>query len=313
MKELFLKYLGIAPHHAGHKEKLVSALGGFVAIFSVIYTSTFFVQGTASYIIVASMGASTVLLFAVPHGPLSQPWSVIGGHLISAVIGVSCAKFVPDVFIAASLAVGIAVGAMYYLHCIHPPGGATALSAVVSGTQVEQLGYQFVITPVLVNVIAILTVAVVFNYFFPWRRYPAWLMQKATTAAEPDKSYSDITHEDFVYALSELDSFIDISESDLLRIYGLVTKRHHEIAIEHHELKLGHYYCNGEYGDLWSVRQIIDWADTGNSPEEKLIYKIITGNNRNETGVMSKQEFSRWARYEVIRDENNWQRVDSAE
>jgi len=237
MKETILQYLGVERYRVGHTEKLVSALGAFIGIYLIFYTSTFFLQGASSYLIVASMGASAVLLFAVPHGPLSQPWSLIGGHLVSALIGVSCAKFIPDVFFAAPLAVGIAVGAMYYLHCIHPPGGATALSAVVGGYEVQQLGYQFILTPVLINVVTILSVAFVFNYFFTWRRYPAYLAQKyaAASKTEPETTYGAITHEDFVYALSEFESFIDISENDLLKIYDLVTQRHQSANIQYHE------------------------------------------------------------------------------
>ena len=312
MKEKFLQFLGVNRIRASHTEKLVSALGTFLGIYLVFYTSTYFLPGTASYLIVASMGASAVLLFAVPHGPLSQPWSVIGGHLISAAIGVSCAKYIPDIFIAAPMAVGIAVGAMYYLHCIHPPGGATALSAVVASTEIQQLGYQFLLTPVLINIIALLFVAFTFNYFFEWRRYPAYLAQKQAAASKvkSERSYNEITHEDFVYALSEFDSFIDISENDLLRIYDLVTQRHQSASIQHHELKHGHYYSNGEYGNSWSVRQIVDWADNNDDGEEKLIYKVIAGANRRNSGVLTKNEFSRWAKHEVIRDEDNWRRVD---
>ena len=160
MKETFLQYLGVERYRVGHTEKLVSALGAFLGIFLIFYTSTYFVHGVSSYLVVASMGASAVLLFAVPHGPLSQPWSLIGGHLVSAAIGVTCAKFIPDIFIAAPLAVGLSVAVMYYLHCIHPPGGATALSAVVGGSAVQELGYQFILTPVLINVFAILGVAI---------------------------------------------------------------------------------------------------------------------------------------------------------
>ena len=315
MKETILQYLGVERYHVGHTEKLVSALGAFLGIFLIFYTSTFFLQGASSYLIVASMGASAVLLFAVPHGPLSQPWSLIGGHLVSAVIGVSCAKFIPDVFIAAPLAVGIAVGTMYYLHCIHPPGGATALSAVVGGYEVQQLGYQFILTPVLINVVTIISVAFIFNYFFTWRRYPAYLAQKYATAnkIKSETTYGTITHEDFVYALSEFESFIDISENDLLKIYDLVTQRHQSANIQYHELKHGHYYSNGEYGDLWSVRQIVDWGDSNDAGEEKLIYKIIAGADRRNSGVMTKNAFSRWAKHEVIRDEDNWRRVDEEE
>ncbi len=160
MKNKLTQYLGIELYRVSHTEKLVSALGAFFGILLVFYSSAYFVTGTATYLVVASMGASAVLLFAVPHGRLSQPWALIGGHLISAIVGVSCAKFIPDIFISASAAVGIAVAAMYYFHCIHPPGGATALSAVVGGSAVHDLGYQFILTPVLINVIAIISVAI---------------------------------------------------------------------------------------------------------------------------------------------------------
>ncbi|MBE9560393.1 MAG: HPP family protein [Proteobacteria bacterium] len=312
MKDKILQYLGVERYRVGHTEKLVSGLGAFLGIFLVFYSSSFFVQGTSLYLIVASMGASAVLLFAVPHGPLSQPWSLIGGHLLSAVIGVTCAKFIPDIFFAAPLAVGLAVSAMYYFHCIHPPGGATALSAVVGSSAVHELGYQFILTPVLINVIAIISVAIAFNYFFKWRRYPVYLAQKHAAANKTisTETYGAITHEDFVYALSEFESFIDISENDLLKIYELVTHRHNRADIQYQNLKHGHYYSNGEHGDLWAVRQIVDWAETKNSGEEKLIYKIIAGSNRRSSGVMTKNEFSRWAKYEVTRDEGNWHRVD---
>ncbi len=313
MIEKILRFLGVERYRASHAEKLISALGAFLGILLVIYSSSFFVQAEAAYIIVASMGASAVLLFAVPHGPLSQPWPLIGGHLVSAVIGVSCANLIPDTYIAAAVAVGIAVGAMYYLHCIHPPGGATALAAVVGGSEVQQLGYSYILTPVLINVIAIISVAIIFNFFFKWRRYPSYLAQKAKPPKTTGHGYETINHEDFVYALSEFDSFIDISENDLLKIYSLVTKRHQGTSIDYQNLKNGHYYSNGEYGDLWSVRQIVDWAEDTHSGEEKLIYKVISGANRRSSGVMTKNEFSRWARHEVERDEDNWRRIDNAE
>ena len=312
MKNKIFKYLGVEQYHVGHTEKLVSALGAFLGILLVFYTSTYFLHGTSSYLIVASLGASAVLLFAVPHGPLSQPWSLIGGHLVSAAIGVTCAKFIPDIFFAAPLAVGISVGVMYYFHCIHPPGGATALSAVVGGSSVHELGYQFLLTPVLINVITIVIVAISFNYIFKWRRYPIYLARKYDSSKKTitDDTYGAITHEDFVYALSEFESFIDISEDDLLKIYDLVTRRHHSAEIQYQNLKNGHYYSNGEHGNLWSVRQIVDWAESNATGEEKLIYKIIAGENRRSSGVMTKNEFSRWVKYEVTRDEGNWRRVD---
>ncbi len=219
------KILGIAQTPVSHTEKIVSTVGGFVGIFCIFLISQWAVGANEAALIVASMGATTVLLFAVPHGPLSQPWSIIGGHILSAIVGISCAKYIPNTMLAASLAVGLAIGLTYYLRCIHPPGGATAISAVIGGEGVHQLGYQYILTPVLLNVIVILVVAVVFNYAFSWRRYPAFLHKPPVMPSRPVAHKPHIAHEDFVYALSEIDSFIDVDERDLLRIYDLATQK----------------------------------------------------------------------------------------
>lgn len=166
-------WVGIGDDRASLVDKVVSTFGGLVALASVLEISQVQLGLNSAATLVASMGASAVLLFAVPHGPLSQPWSVFGGHLVSALVGVSCAQMIDQPVLAAALAVGLAIGAMQYLRCIHPPGGATALSAVVGGDAVHQLGFQFVLTPVMLNVTTILLVALLFNAPFAWRRYPA--------------------------------------------------------------------------------------------------------------------------------------------
>jgi CBS domain-containing membrane protein len=211
-----------------HTERLASIAGGFTCILLILLVSRYFFAAADATLIVASMGASAVLLFAVPHGRLSQPWPVLGGHMVSALVGVTCALLVANQILAAALAVGLAIGAMHYLRCIHPPGGATALTAVVGGTGIHELGYNFLVMPVLLNVIVILAVAVVFNYPLTWRRYPAALQQTKPAPHQketPDEGYPAISHSDFVYALSEIDSFIDVTEQDLVRIYELATQR----------------------------------------------------------------------------------------
>jgi CBS domain-containing membrane protein len=220
--------LDIESSPVSHTERLASIVGGFTSIFLILAVSRYFVGSMDAALVVASMGASAVLLFAVPHGLLSQPWPVFGGHVVSAVVGVSCAQLVPEPLLAAALAVGLAIGAMHYLRCIHPPGGATALAAVVGGNGVHELGFAFVLTPVMLNVLIILLVAVVFNYPLAWRRYPAALQRKKSKSQQkgkPNEIYPSISHADFVYALSEIDSFIDITEQDLVRIYELATRR----------------------------------------------------------------------------------------
>lgn len=225
MKKIY-EILGVEQMPVSHAEKFISAIGGFVAVLCIFTVSQWFVGAYAAALVVASMGASAILLFAVPHGQLSQPWPIFVGHIVAALIGITCAKLFPNEILAASLAVGSTIIVMYYLRCIHPPGGATALSAVIGGESVHALGYQYVITPVLLNILILLVVGVVFNYMFPWRRYPAFLHKKKMQEGSfTSMENSQIAHEDFVYALSEIDSFIDISEHDLLRIYDLATKK----------------------------------------------------------------------------------------
>jgi CBS domain-containing membrane protein len=82
------------------------------------------------YWMVASLGASAVLVFGMPSSPLSQPWAVLGGNALSVLVGVACAALVPDPSVAAALAVSLAVLVMVPLRCLHPPGAAVALFVV---------------------------------------------------------------------------------------------------------------------------------------------------------------------------------------
>ncbi len=214
-------------NHASHGEKGISAAGGFIGILAVLWINSSVLDQQGAAMLIASMGASAVLLFAVPHGALAQPWPVFGGNLISAFIGVTCAQQIADPFVAAALAVGLAILAMYYLRCLHPPGGATALVAVVGGESVQQLGYGFLVHPVMANVLVLLAVAVLVNMPFYWRRYPVGLARSEPESEPAGTKETLIAHSDLVYALSQLDSFIDVSEHDLIRIYTLAVHHSH--------------------------------------------------------------------------------------
>jgi len=222
----FLDVMGVGRHKINYKEKLISTLGGFFGIFAIFLTSYWLLDPAVAVFIVPSMGASAVLLFAAPHVPFSQPWNVLGGHAISAVVGVACWQWIPDYTIAASASVGLAIGAMYFARCIHPPGGATALAAVIGSEKLHQLGFGYEFAPILLNTITILFIAVAFNGLFKWRHYPAHLPFTKKQATPEAKAYAPINHEDFVYALSHIDTFVDITEEDLLKIYNLATSRH---------------------------------------------------------------------------------------
>ncbi len=227
--ENIIRYLGISQQTTSHKEKFISFLGGFLSIYIIYLVTNYFLGVAEAVYIIPSMGATAVLLFAAPNAPFSQPWNVFGGHLISAVIGVACYQLMPDIHVAAAASVGLAIWAQYYLRCIHPPGGATALAAVIGSSQTREFGYMYAITPVLINTLTILVVAIVFNGLFSWRNYPASLAKKrpqqALSTGEKENVYPPIKHEDFVYALSHIDTLVDINESDLLKVYSLATGR----------------------------------------------------------------------------------------
>lgn len=211
------------------REHWVSAAGGLLGLLAVLWVSHVWMRGHGGVLTVASMGASAVLLFAAPHGAMSQPWPVFGGHLVSALIGVTCARWLgAEPMLAASLAVALSIAAMYSLRCLHPPGGATALYAVLGGEAVHALGYGYVFNPVLLNAFVLLAVAVAFNYPFAWRRYPQCWHRRSLPAAEPAEK-SMIPHSSLVYALSQIDTFVDVSEEDLQRIYALALAGAHPV------------------------------------------------------------------------------------
>ncbi len=228
-----VSYLFPEQANVSAREKLFSGMGGFVGIFLVAWFTHRFAYPEHGPIIIASMGASAVLLFGVAHGPLSQPWAFAGGNLISAMIGVLCARYVPDFYLAAAVAVGTALFVMYWLRCLHPPGGATALLAVVGGRQIHHLGFGYVFTLVAVNVGIMLLTALVFNNLIPGRHYPA---RKRRAASLPEKDAAmapERRHlqEDIAAALRDMDAFIDVTTEDVERIYTSVTihTRHRQL------------------------------------------------------------------------------------
>ncbi|MBK8457803.1 MAG: HPP family protein [Phyllobacteriaceae bacterium] len=204
-----------------HREKLVSGLGGFVSILAAFGLTAFVEAELAiSALLLASMGATAVLLFAAPHGPLSQPWNVLGGHVLSATVAVAVHALLPHSVFGGALAVGLSIAAMHYAGCLHPPGAATALMPFVGGPAVAAYGWWFPLFPAGFGAALMVLFAMAYNWPFSWRRYPARF-----APAPKRTAYPDISHADLVAALSQIDSFIDVGEDDLLRIYELSTGR----------------------------------------------------------------------------------------
>lgn len=215
MIDRLLKSLGLQLDEVSLREKAIASLGGLLSIAVVFLVCHASVGAAGSIILIPSMGATAVLLFAIPHGPLSQPWAVLGGHLVSALIGVTCAFWIPSLPLAAGLAAGLSIAAMHLLKCIHPPGGATALTAVIGGEAVRALGYSFVWFPVGLNALLMVAIAIAFGIAFDGRRYPHRPQADKKKLAENE----GISHEAVVAAVRSMDTFVDISEDDLIEFH----------------------------------------------------------------------------------------------
>jgi CBS-domain-containing membrane protein len=150
-----------------------SWLGAFLGIGAVAYLNHQFLAKTDLLLFIASFGASAVLIYGAIKSPLAQPRNLLGGHLISALIGVSAFKlFSWEPWLAAALAAATSIAVMHATRTLHPPGAATALIAVIGGPQIHQMGYFFVLMPVGAGVVIMLLVALLVNNLPRSRRYP---------------------------------------------------------------------------------------------------------------------------------------------
>ncbi|MDH3325384.1 MAG: HPP family protein [Gammaproteobacteria bacterium] len=222
-------------------EKIISGVSALVAILCLGYVSLLFAGLQALPYITASIGASAVLVFATPHSPLAQPWPVLGGQIISAFIGVSISlsDVMPDLVIASAVAVSLSIIVMYLTRCLHPPGSAAALAAVLGGQQIQDMGYLYVLFPVAINAVLIVILGVVINRFVPGRRYPAIEKEKASlssVAGEWALGAPKFQDEDLRAALTNMDSYITVSEHDLAQIYAMA-------MLNANKRRLGNVFC----------------------------------------------------------------------
>jgi CBS domain-containing membrane protein len=205
-----------APVGVNGREKILGVLGALLGLFCTEWVGRH-ALGAASPWFIAPMGASAVLLFAAPASPLAQPWSLMAGNLVSALIGVFCAQMIPLPGVAAAVAVALAIGAMFSLRCLHPPSGAVALTAVLGGPSVASLGYGFALWPVGLNSLILLCIAVAFNGALK-RNYPRRHADPAqghhTRDAAPSTRLG-FSRADLDDALAQRGELLDISKEDL--------------------------------------------------------------------------------------------------
>ena len=176
LPEYFRKMAGAtrgSPPRVSGAEIAWSWVGAFLGIGAAGLLSEAFLAGTDLTLMIGSLGASAVLLYGAPRSPLAQPRNVIGGHLLSALVGVACWKLLHQApWLAGALAVATAIAVMHATRTLHPPGGATALIAVIGSRDVHELGFLYVLVPCTLGPLVLVAVALAVNNIPASRRYP---------------------------------------------------------------------------------------------------------------------------------------------
>lgn len=289
---------GLAPNTTSHAEKIISGIGALAGILFTLKVSLSSFDANSALLLVGSMGATAVLIFGLPHGALSQPWNVFMGHILSAIIGILAQQYIQHPFLASGVAVGAAIVAMHYCRCLHPPGGATALFCVMGGEQVHQLGFEFIVSPLLLNLAGLMLFAFAFNFCFYWRRYPAHL--NFTAKSSIPASYQ-LSQEDFMAALRQQDSYIDVSSEELAEIFSNAMQHAQQNRPQKRlSITPNRCYSNAGLGEYWSVRQVIEIRKT------QLKYKVVAGNDAGTTGETYIKNFKKWAKHEVQPVDKHW-------
>ncbi len=222
LKHLISHPASLLPQAAsGHLGWLRGAIGAGLAICaSGLLTLVLTGGGGAGLpILVAPLGASAVLVFAVPASPLAQPWSVIGGDLISATIGLTIGHWLGAPVLSAGLAVGIAIAVMSVARCLHPPGGACALLCALgaSGSEAWGMGY---LVPIAINVLSLAIAGWLYNNLtgHPWPH-------RVQVPHSPASTETDWTHDDLEAVLAEWNEVVDIDANELEAIFQALQRR----------------------------------------------------------------------------------------
>lgn len=213
-----------APSTASITERLRASAGALLGLL-VTGTVAHLMLGDDAIWLVAPMGASSVLLFCVPASPLAQPWSVIGGNVISALVSAACVRWLGHLLpMPALAAVGtaLAIAVMFFTRCLHPPGGAAALTAVIGGPAVHAAGFSFALGPVLIDSVLLVAAAIVYNNL-TGRRYPhAQTLSHPNPHATRDEVPTvrlGFKPEDLDAVLRRYGQVLDISRDDLEALF----------------------------------------------------------------------------------------------
>ncbi len=199
--------------------RLKVVLAAFFALFVVAYVSYSLLNQTTYIFLLASMGASAVIIFALPSSPLARPWAFIAGHFIPAGIGLFCSLHIEQVPLMAATTIAAVIFSMYLFECMHPPGGATALVPVISAASGHTLGWEFLIFPVGLNILLMGFASFLLRRFLIKVAPPALTQVQALQSTEPPRTRLSIQQEDMNFAMNSLDSVLDVNTDILMSLY----------------------------------------------------------------------------------------------
>jgi CBS domain-containing membrane protein len=292
--------------HVSKGERLRGCVGALIGIVMTAgITRLTLGPGADLPLLVAPMGASAVLLFAVPASPLAQPWSLIGGNLVASLVGVACAHWIGNPVDAAAVAIAISIGGMFSLRCVHPPSGAVALTAVLGGPAIHALGYRFALMPIGINSIALLGSAIVYHgvtrHRYPHRPH----VEQADAVAAADRQ-SGFTRADLDAVLDQRDEFMDVDVDDLREVLGAVEARAYRRS-------LGDLTCENVMAS--DVRSVAPDATADSAWALLQRYRIkalpVIDADARVVGIVTQTDFIRHAKVASLSDLASYERAGS--
>lgn len=276
----------VAGGRVSRTEILRATTGSAVGILIAALVAQWLTPGLPGAQLVAPIGATAVLVFAVPSSPLAQPWPAIMGNTVSALIGAMCVHLFGDTGLAAPLGVGLAIATMFALRCLHPPGGASALLAVLSQSEPS-----FAFNPVFIDTVIVVLAGVAYNRL-TGRMYPHALHPpKAAQAGQPARFSSD----DLDAALAHYDQVLDISRDDLEQLL-------HYAESAAYERKFGDLRCRDIMAtDLLTVQFGTSLAEAWQLMHERRVKALpVTDKARRIVGIVTVADFMKHADFTSI-------------
>lgn len=215
------------PVNLSVKGKILAVIACFSAIFITATLTQVLAPTPAAPVLIASMGASAIILFIIPNSPLAQPWAFAGGQMIAALAGISSALLIPDVIMAATVAVASSVFLMLFLRCLHPPAAATALTPVLAGQGIQSLGFDYALIPVGMNIVIMLGMAILINrwlmaYDYPVLAKPMPKNNLPQSTRLPSVHSTHLSEPAMQQVLEKTAIFVDVTAADLCRLFSEV-------------------------------------------------------------------------------------------